>query len=76
MPSRLVFTLGLLILLVPTALRIYLLQPFPGSQELESIAFTYRLAPWVLPLQVVARPAFATTEAAIASVLANDVAVN
>jgi len=53
MPSRLVFTLGLLILLVPTALRIYLLQPFPGSQELESIAFAYRLVPWVLPLQIV-----------------------
>lgn len=52
MKSKLCFTAGILLLLVPTLLYLYLLWPFPGSQDLDSIGFLYTLDRWLRPLQL------------------------
>lgn len=47
------FWLGVLLLLVPGLLHAYLLMPFPGSQDSETIVFCYYLEKFVLPLRIV-----------------------
>lgn len=53
MRPGLIFTLGILVLLIPTLVYLYLLWPFPGSQDLESIGFLYALDGWLRPLQLI-----------------------
>ncbi|MEP7220777.1 MAG: DUF3179 domain-containing (seleno)protein [Bacteroidota bacterium] len=50
---RYMFIPGLLLLMIPGMLKTYLLMPFPGSQDLESIRMVYYLLPWVMPLHIV-----------------------
>ena len=45
--------IGLVILLVPTLLHMYLLNPFPGSQKLDSIVWAYYLAKILRLTQIV-----------------------
>lgn len=49
---RYMFLPGLLLLLLPGMIRIYLLMPFPGSQGLASLSTIYALDPWVVPLRI------------------------
>lgn len=46
------FLPGPIFLLVPGMLQTYLLMPFPGSQELNSIDVAYLLHAWVTPLRI------------------------
>ena len=43
-------------LLAPSLLRTYLLMPFPGSQELDSIDVAYALRPWIWPSRLLGAP--------------------
>lgn len=47
------FLVGILLLLVPGIVKTYLLMPFPGSQELDSIEMAYLLDGWSTPLQII-----------------------
>lgn len=47
------FLPGLILLLVPGILQSYLLMPFPGSQDLNSIDVVYALHSWVVPLRII-----------------------
>lgn len=47
------FLPGLIFLLVPGILQTYLLMPFPGSQDLNSIDVAYALQSWVVPLRMI-----------------------
>ena len=44
--------------LAPSLLRTYLLMPFPGSQELDSIDVAYALGPWIWPSRLLGAPLF------------------
>ncbi len=50
--GRTLFFTGLAIALIPTLARLYLLWPFPGSQDLESIRWAYALGLIVRPAQI------------------------
>lgn len=50
--ARWIYWLGLAVFAVPTALRVYLLQPFPGSQGLDAIGLARWLHHWIAPLQI------------------------
>ncbi len=52
MRDRWLFVVGVLLLLGPTVLRAYLSWPLPGSQDLDSIHFAYRLSAWIVPLRL------------------------
>ena len=48
-PHRWLYAVGLLLVVVPTATAVYLGQPLPGSQELDSVRFAWaldRARPW------------------------------
>jgi len=45
--------LGLVVLLVPTLVRHFLLWPFPGSQELDSLPLLYAMGQWLPMAQII-----------------------
>src|SRR5215831_1091262 len=47
------FWLGFFIAVIPDALVLYLIMPFPGSQQLESVDFAWELNRWLWVTRVV-----------------------
>ncbi len=50
---KLIFRIGLFLVLVPAILHAYCLMPFPGSQNLETMTFAYYLEKLLVPARII-----------------------